>query len=382
MATKIPRDFSLVKRLTIGMYQLKSLDESLVFYYDETNNMRKFYVRENGFNWDWKANFVLGGLFHHRDAAIDVSPLIDSFKFPASMVEIKLKHFGKGDFAELLDSSRLTILLSFLKDNDLYVHFSCVNVLYFSLVDIVDSVLVSSGLLDQLPGGYDRYLKNMLYELSVKKTDAITELFLKYKYPNIAVASLENFATELLGIFEEYKEDYPYHVPLQSLEQLFAEALKKENLPFITDEEELVLLRDFSSLYFQRVYLFSDSQHIFDKEDTIQDIFEESNIILDEQILNNYQFVLSETDRLIQLSDVFCGLMGKFFIYLNSHSIEDILESIKQLSPRAKENLQLLMEVIRKSIDFNSATMHLVISDKDMVSFSTIEDVVSDPFFV
>ena len=47
------------------------------FYYDETNNIKTFYVRENDFNYTFTANFVLGGLLH-QGAIPDVQPLIDS----------------------------------------------------------------------------------------------------------------------------------------------------------------------------------------------------------------------------------------------------------------------------------------------------------------
>jgi hypothetical protein len=39
-------------------------DKKFTFYYDETNNIKKFYVRENDFNYTFTANFILGGLVH------------------------------------------------------------------------------------------------------------------------------------------------------------------------------------------------------------------------------------------------------------------------------------------------------------------------------
>ena len=43
-------------------------DGAYTFYYDETNNIKKFYVRENDFNYKFTANFVLGGLVHSGQA--------------------------------------------------------------------------------------------------------------------------------------------------------------------------------------------------------------------------------------------------------------------------------------------------------------------------
>jgi hypothetical protein len=49
------------------------------FYYDKTNNVKTFYVRENDYNYTFTANFVLGGLLHQGEAR-DVQPLIESCK--------------------------------------------------------------------------------------------------------------------------------------------------------------------------------------------------------------------------------------------------------------------------------------------------------------
>jgi hypothetical protein len=44
----------------INKTTLKNLDDNLKFYYDETNNIRRFYLKEEGFNEPIKTNFVLG----------------------------------------------------------------------------------------------------------------------------------------------------------------------------------------------------------------------------------------------------------------------------------------------------------------------------------
>lgn len=43
-------------------------DEAYTFYYDETNNIKKFYLREFDFNAIFTENFILGGLVHQGPA--------------------------------------------------------------------------------------------------------------------------------------------------------------------------------------------------------------------------------------------------------------------------------------------------------------------------
>lgn len=114
-----------------------------IFYYDETNNIKTFYVKENDFNYTFTANFVLGGLLH-QGAVSDVQPLIDSFKLQKTAKEVKFKHIAFGDFLDCLKSQKLNLFFRFLKDNDLYVHYSSLNILYWSVVDIVDSAIMNS----------------------------------------------------------------------------------------------------------------------------------------------------------------------------------------------------------------------------------------------
>ena len=78
------------------------------FYYDETNNIKTFYVRENDFNYTFTANFVLGGVLH-QGAAPNIQPLIDSFRLQKTAKEVKFKHIAFGDFLDCLKSEKLKL---------------------------------------------------------------------------------------------------------------------------------------------------------------------------------------------------------------------------------------------------------------------------------
>ena len=348
-------------------------DSSFTFYYDETNNIRKFYVRENDFNYTFTSNFVLGGLVHLGHAP-NVQPLIDSFKLQKTVTEVKFKHIASGDFLDCLKSEKLKLFLQFLKDSDLYVHYSSLNILYWSLVDIVDSAIVNSEAARQLGPQFSNHLKNDLYKLSRLEIDSVIQLFYKYKYPNIKNDSVLPFIEELTSLFQDYIDTPEFHFGLESLRQILKEAKKKGSLPFIQDEDDYILLNDLSQFYLRPIYLFKNSTHIFDNEDSISEILKEYKILDGEDEIKNYTFVDSKTEQLIQLSDIFVGLMGKLTNYLNTSSREKIDNDFQTLTANQQANVDLLIEVIDKSHEKNIGFLHNTDSFEEMSKMERIRE--------
>jgi hypothetical protein len=221
------KDFEIsdIRKATKILARSADFDSAFTFYYDETNNIKKFYVRENNFNYTFTANFVLGGLVHHGQAP-DVQPLIDSFKQQKTAKEVKFKHIASGDFLDCLKSEKLKLFLQFVKDSNLYVHYSSLNILYWSIVDIVDSAIVSSESAQQLGPQFANNLKNDLYKLSRLKIESVIQLFYKYEYPNIKSESVLPFIEELTSLFNDYIDTQEYHFGLESLRQILKETKK------------------------------------------------------------------------------------------------------------------------------------------------------------
>lgn len=348
-------------------------DGAFTFYYDETNNIKKFYVRENDFNYTFTANFVLGGLVHSGQAP-NVQPLIDSFKLQKTATEVKFKHIASGQFLDCLKSEKLKLFLQFLRDNDLYVHYSSLNILYWSLVDIVDSAIVSSEAAQQLGPQFSNHLKNDLYKLSRLEIDAVIDLFYKYEYPNIKSDSVLPFIEELTSLFDAYIDTQEFHFGLESLRQILKEAKKKGSLPFIQDEDDYILLKDLSHFYLRPIYLFKNSTHIFDNEDSISETLKDYKILDGEDEIKNYTFVDSKTEQLIQLSDVFVGLMGKLTNYLNTSTREKIDNDFQTLTATQQSNIDLLIQVIDKSHNKNIGFLHNTDSFEEMSKMDRIRE--------
>ncbi len=82
-------DISDVRRMTKMLAPTANFDSSFTFYYDETNNIRKFYVREIDFNSSFNSNFVLGGLVYEGTRP-EIKPLFDRLNLQKNITEVKL----------------------------------------------------------------------------------------------------------------------------------------------------------------------------------------------------------------------------------------------------------------------------------------------------
>lgn len=341
------------------------------FYYDETNNIKTFYVRENDFNYTFTANFVLGGLVYQGNAP-DVQQLIDSFKLQKNAKEVKFKHIAFGDFLDCLKSQKLNLFFRFLKDNNLYVHYSSLNILYWSIVDIVDSAIMNSETAMKLGPQFSSQLKNDLYKLCRLEIDSVIELFYAFEYPNIKPEKIDDFIETLSNLFEAYLQTPEFHFGLESLRQILEESKKKGVLSFVMDEDDHVLLADLTHFYLRPIYTFKDSIHIFDNEDSIREALAEYRILDKGVEFKNYSFIDSQDNQLTQLSDIFVGFVGKYTQYRNTHSIEEIKADIDSFSALQLENLKFFIDIINKSDQRNPAFLHATDSYEEVMKFGII----------
>lgn len=355
-------DFDL-SEYTAGKELHKMLNPKLdfetpyTFYYDETNNIRTFYVRENDFNYTFTANFVLGGLAIEGEVP-DVKDLIDSFKLQKTAKEVKFGLIAHGDFLDCLKSRKLTLYLKFLNETNVYFHFSSLNILFWSLVDIVDSAIVDTETIHKFGPDYIMHLKNDLYKLARLEIDSVVQLFYHYGYPNIKPESLTDFVQKLMEVFAPYKDKPEFRPGIEALNDILQKAVAKGSLPFVMDDEDHILLKDFSQFYLHPLYTFTTSSHIFDNEEEIIKILDGYRILDKGEEFNGFTFVDSLDSPLTQLSDVMVGFMGKYTQYRNTHSAAEIENDIMDLEPLQVENLQLFIDVLQKSVEKNPAFHH------------------------
>jgi len=330
-----------------------NLDQSFTFYYDETNNIKKFYLKEDNFNYSFRSNFILGGVVHIGDKP-DIKPLFAGLNLQSTVKEVKFHHIACGEFLDCLKSKKLNFFLKTVLNSPLYFHYGSLNLLYFSIVDIVDSAIISSGLADQLT----TIIKNALYKVCKIEIDNVIRLFYKYKYPNISNKDILPFIDSLMDLFKPYESDFEFHLELTSLRQILDSSKINGSLPFIMNEEDHVLLKDFTSFYLRPMYTFRNSEHIFDKEETMESVINDYTLTDHGRPFTNHRFEDSKNELLIQTSDIFVGFAGKLSTFINSNTHDKIEVIICGLNELQRDNLDTYMDIINKSEAKNRAFFH------------------------
>jgi hypothetical protein len=125
---------------------LPLFDEKCSFYYDETGNVRKFRLTENGVNAEEGIanDFILGGVLFKGDTPpCDVDKLFDGLKINASEIKFRTLAGRGADFWTAIGKKPIQQFLSWLNSSGLYVHYATLNNMYFSVVDIVDSLFAA-----------------------------------------------------------------------------------------------------------------------------------------------------------------------------------------------------------------------------------------------
>ena len=141
------------------------------------------------------------------------------------------------------------------------------------------------------------------------------------------------------------------------------------------DEEDHILIENFSQFYLRPIYLFKNSGHIFDNEVSISEIISKYTIIDNNQEIKNYSFIDSQSNLFVQASDVFVGLMGKLFSYINTNTRENIVGDFESLSERQLNNANALMDLIDKSNNKNIAFLHSIDSYEELAKMSLIDEI-------
>ncbi|MBU3102923.1 DUF3800 domain-containing protein [Clostridium gasigenes] len=360
-----------IREMIIGLHKLESMNEVYTFYYDETNNARKFRLKEEGFNSSMDENFVLGGIVYKgKNKALDTDRLFNELNLQTTVKELKGKHISKkSNYIEYISSNKLNIFLKWIDSNEILLHYSNMNNLYFAIVDIVDSVIDERISYDI---GFVNYLKNILYKYIKQDIDFIQKVFYQFKYPNIRKEDCHEFCSYLIYWIEDlncYNEEEDF--ALEFLQQCIKKARKENDLLFLEDNTDYILMNDFSCIYRQSIFMFPNSYHIFDEETEVFKIIDNEVSHMFEEELDNYKCVKSTEDRLVQISDVIIGHLGKYFTFINKTDIRNYDSIIGNLGIMELENIYLLNKLMKKSDKENRAFIQNICSFSDVNNYNT-----------
>lgn len=370
-------DFS---RFIQGLSEAK--DKQYTIYYDESNNVRKLTLSPeiDGYNVEHDPenytgiNFLLGGVAHAGDtSSADVALLKKMIALPPSAKEIKLRHIASNDFIGMLNSSKLTAFLEWLKDTDLCLHYFNLNMEYWSYLDIIEDCIEFGKSIGKLAFQsfqseryYQHIQKGTLYKaISSEKVNFI-QMLKDFDYPYISgyeKAFLSNIATLAYNYHSKVRSN-PFSTYIEKFEAEKLCRLMDVCICYGMDDMTMTmdvrrndddagndnyLVDGFSVFYRKRAEDFSSSKHIFDVEDVIRDKFEQERQSNPKLSKLSIDFSVSHDNEMIQISDVIAGLFQRYFKYLNLNKIDDIIHVRRNLNRIQQRNINLLQEAVNKT---------------------------------
>ena len=357
-------DIDVFREAQMRLYGLGGADRSYTFYHDETNNIRKLHVAAKGLNVAELKVFVLGGVVHEGSPhPIDIEPLRAAMRIQKTAPEIKLEHVAKGGFLELLRSPRLTTFLRWITDNHLMVHYHDLDPLYWSIVDIIDSILLK--LRDPVLFQYHALLKSDLAAVLRSNLPATINLFYRYDYPGLAPENRRPFLNELIALLEHYSDVLPAHNAFM-LKNVLKTGRGLDSLEFIEGYPPNLLIDDFSTFYLGRIAIFKNATHVLDMEESIQACFLQTPLTSGGKPVTHYRFADSKAEPGIQLADIVVGVLGKMHSYFAETPPDEVAGDRASLTSTSLQNAELLRDLIAVSHDANITFLHHVSSVHDL----------------
>jgi hypothetical protein len=329
-------------------------DISRDFYYDETNNYRKFHFKSGRLNIEDAGEFLLGGVVVDQGCSIDISQLKNEIRLDKSANELKFKHVAKGALSDILKSRKIRTILEFLKNERIDIHFQRVDSFYWGIVDIVESVCLPPDLI-LLHLDMKDYLYHAL-TLEIENTVAILHA---YNYPDIDTSNIRSFYEKISSIVKEVHDGNRYL--RDALLHVLEIGSNQGESVFIQAEERSILVDNYSCFYRDRILTFPTSNHIIDTEEEVKTSLDQINNSFKGSGLSNYKFVNSHESEGIQLSDVVIGLVAKIVNFCNQRTEFELISFRRSLGGAECCILDLVEELITKSDNKCRAYFHNVI---------------------
>ncbi len=365
-------DINALKNVFVNWSNLQNTDEVCTFFYDETNNPRKLYIRnDNSLNADIDI-FALGGVMHKgTNKKINIAELRELLSIPKEYPEIKRKHVVHGNFEDIIKSPRTTLFLDWILKNDLYVHFALNDPFYRIIETIVDAIPFH----DTENHSVGNILKTNLYCALCENLPDTLSLLKKHNYPWIADKEKKAFFDDLNVIVQKSTQLYPDRKKdLHTLCQTGRENPCDFCIPcFMSPKKNDLLVDNFAIFYFESMILHENAVYIFDEERMIQHRLNNITYFKENIAKRNHKFVHSNQEPGIQISDIFIGIMGKMCSYLQeAPSLEHIDTLALSADETVRKNLSLLHGLIVQSAAQKRGLVKYAISISDFLKFNRL----------
>lgn len=348
-------DVDDARQIMIDVFQLRRTNDKFTFYYDETNNIRKFYLTDDGTNVSEHNNFVLGGIaLAEGESLPDLSPLRTKLRMQGNAPEIKFAHVAMGDFEKVLTSKKLNIVLSWIVEHRILIHYSSVNIIYWAIVDIIDSILAEDKFKHYQ--AHHQEIKNELYRLVNLDKPTFFALLKQYHYPDIQPCSTASFIASVSAYLDAHSPE-DENLPALMLKALIGKSASLPKLVFLVDEKADMLIESFHGFYTRPIMLFKNAIHIFDHEIQIEKSLNDTKF-KDRARHINFSFSDSRSEPGIQIADVVTGFIGKYQSFVEAYPLQELMQRKNAWNEIQVANFNLLRQLIDLSDEVSNAFIH------------------------
>jgi hypothetical protein len=354
-------------------------DRVTTYYYDESNNHRKLWIdpERRAYNIDNDTgrkvpvgrNFLLGGVVHYgSESTANVAALIESFRLQQPANEVKFKHLASGTFESILKSKKVSSLLKWLVESDLYLHFFNVNLENWAFLDIIDDCLMWCGEI-QIPFLLESFddvnrLKDALYRIVRMDRTGFLDLACSYGYPNLAgktAAFMEALTQHVRKMIassehEDEMEEDGLQESIEYLLSLFDCCAGIDDMTLVQQYEDGVLVDGLSCFYQFIAEERGEGLHIMDMEQMVERELKLRAPELTES--GRISFVDSKQNRLVQVSDLVSGMVARYFQFIDDNNHLQLVQALESMSKEQLANLDLLRQLFDKSHDKNHTLLH------------------------
>ena len=245
-----------------------------VFYYDETNNFRSFKFdpeKSAGYNVERALthDFILGGIAFNPKTKPDPEQLMDRLGIQKSN-ELKagsiLKH---KDFLEDIGLERVHSFLEWILDSGVTVHFTALNNLYWSIIDLIDEAIFTDAGRIMIP--FHRQMKDQLFFFIMNHLDEMTHFLQRYGYPNLENENINPFFKAVSDfILENSYHDTPELFFLEAARQILKDLKNENEMMILSGRESGVLIGSYVWEYIGAIRDTPNAYHHFDHEIAIE----------------------------------------------------------------------------------------------------------------
>ncbi len=340
-------------------------DSRYSIFYDETGNVRKFRVSDNGVNAPSGIDndFILGGvLYKGNDIPCNPDELFEKLRFSAGEMKIKTLAGQGTDFWGTISKDKISTFLLWLETSGLYIHYSTLNNIFYSVVDIIDSILVEQteinfGLdwIGQLKVALHRFVRNHIKETM--------RIFAKYDYPNLKKENIQLFCFDFCSLIEESDTSDDFF--LECVREMLKTNGKRTEMVFLQNNTDRLLVADYSQLRISRCILYNNSKHYFDQEPEAAKSLGDMQWYDNGKRLDNFSFLDSKDNKLIQISDVWIGILGKMFNMIDNSDERTILTKMQNTTANGRDSIRIINSLIDKSEALHKA---LILNVNDVAS--------------